>query len=813
MALTANVIVPLAAPKAYSYLVPDEYAAAIKVGMRVEVQFGRKKVYSGLVKSLGESDSTSRMKPILHLLDDQPIVHEQNLSFWEWIGEYYMCTTGEVMLAALPTALKMSSETVIVKNAKADSIPSDISDDAYMIAEALEIQSRLKMEDARGIINKKSVLPYFQELINAEYAFLEEEIKEKYKPRLKQFIRLHASFRDESMMGQLFEMTSRSEKQTRALLAYFQEIKKSPELSKEELIKVSSTDHATIKALEHKGVFELFDKRVSRVSDDNINNPELNVLSDYQHDALDEIKSVFSENKPCLLRGITGSGKTRIYQELIREVFEQGGQVLYLLPEISLTSQMEQRLRELYGPAMMVYHSRLNANKRVEIWKKMFAGQAMVVGARSALLLPFKNLKLIIVDEEHDASYKQQDPAPRYHAKDAAIYLAHKLGARVILGSATPSIESMYLAKSGKFGYVQMLKRFGDSVLPIMEIVDMTQARKQLKTASVFSMVLLEEIEKTLNKKEKVILFQNRRGFSPILECDLCNWRSECIHCDVSLTLHKFSNALKCHYCGYQTAVPDVCPDCGSNQLSLKGFGTEKIEEEILAFFPEVKVGRLDADTARSKTRLEGILDQFESGDIDILVGTQMITKGLDFDNVGLVGVLSADQSLHYPDFRASERTFQLITQVSGRSGRREKRGLVIIQAQQTGHPVIAEILDNDFDAHFTRELSERRQFAYPPFTRLIQITLKHADYNTVEKAAIMLAHGLKSRLGERLLGPAAASVPRVNNKYIFQILIKLEKKVELIDSTKRLIGKGIGYIAKQKGMSTVRVSVDVDPI
>jgi len=812
MPLVAHVIVPLAAPKAYTYLVSDEMSEAIKVGMRVEVQFGRNKVYSGIVKALSHQDSTEKLKLVLNLLDEFPVVHPENIAFWEWIASYYVCTTGEVMLAALPTALKMSSETVIVHNPSMEQIPETISDNAYLIGEALQIQSRLTLDEARKILNIKSIMPVFQELIRVHYAFLEEEVQEKYKPKLKQYVRLAPEFRSEDSYPMLFEKCERSEKQTRALLAFFQLSRKEPEISKEILIKTSETDHATLKAMEGKGLIVLYDKRVSRLSEAAINNPELQVLSDYQQDAMEQIKSGFSENKPVLLRGITGSGKTRMYQELIREVFHKGGQVLYLLPEIGLTAQMQQRLSELYGPSLLVYHSRLNANNRVEIWKKIYEGHSLVVGARSALLLPFKNLQLIIVDEEHDPSFKQQDPAPRYHGKDAALYLAQKMGAQIILGSATPSVESMYLAQKGKFHYVEMLQRYGDSVLPNMHLIDMVQARKQNKVTSIFSIELIEGIEKTLNQKEKVILFQNRRGFSPVLECDLCNWTAECIHCDVTLTLHKFADLMKCHYCGYHTKVPEVCPDCGSSQLQLKGFGTEKIEEEIQIFFPETKVARLDTDTAKSRSKMDYILEEFDSGDIEILVGTQMITKGLDFENVGLVGVLNADQSLHFPDFRSSERTFQLITQVAGRSGRRAKQGKVMIQAHQLSHPVIQEIMQGDFNGHVQRELTERKNFAYPPYIRMIQVTIKHKDPKVSEKAASILAHGLRSKLQERVLGPAAASVPRVNNYYIFHVLLKLEKRQAIIDESKKLLQKGIDYISKQAGMSTVRIQIDVDP-
>jgi primosomal protein N' (replication factor Y) len=810
----AKVIIPLAAPKAYSYKIPEIYQSTIAVGMRVEVQFGNHRIYSGIVLEIAEVDDKTRLKPIISLLDETPIVHPHNMEFWQWIADYYMCTIGEVMLAALPNGLKMSSETVIIRNPEISEIPDGLSDQAYLLAEALSIQNRLRLDDARKILDQNSVIPIFHELVRAEFAYVEEEMKERYKPKLKKYIQLQPEFRSVDQMNQLFELCSRSEKQTRVLLAYFQLSRNQHAISQEELIKAADADSATIKALIDKRILIASEKQVSRVGGrGQIDDPDLVPLSSSQMMAFQKIKLSLGQHKPCLLRGVTGSGKTRIYQELISIVLKAGGQILYLLPEISLTTQMEQRLREQYGEALLVYHSKQNNNNRVEIWKKIYHGHQLVVGARSALLLPFSKLQLIIVDEEHDPSYKQQDPNPRYHGRDAALFLAMQLKSGIVLGSATPSIESMQHASSDKYTYVELLERYGDSQLPTIELIDMPVARKAQRTVSFFSQQLLDAIEQALNRKERIILFQNRRGYAPILECDICKWKSECIHCDVSLTYHKFSDRMKCHYCGFENTIPEQCPDCGSRELKQKGFGTEKIEDELMVFFPDAKIARMDADTMKSKAKLEQLLENFKTGKVEILVGTQMLTKGFDFDNVGLVGVLSADQSLYYPDFRAGERTFQLITQVSGRSGRREKQGLVLIQSDRIEHPVIQEIISNDFNKHFKRELNERAEFGYPPFKRLIQITIKHQQKEVAEKAAYILSHGLKGKLADRILGPAPASVPRVNNKYIFHILLKLEKNAKLITESKDLIERGIQYIKNQRGLSTVRISVDVDPI
>lgn len=811
----ADVIVPLAAPKAYTYLIPEGLSSEVQTGQLVEIQFGKRKLYSGIVQNIRSENSIDRLKPILSVLDDTPAVYGHNIDFWRWIADYYICTPGEVMVAALPAALKMSSETVVIKtdHYKEDEYPDQISDDAFLIAEALNIQQSIKLSDIAKIIDKSSVLPHIKELLDTDYAYLEEEVKSMYKPKTQVFIRLGTDFRDETNIDQLFEACARSEKQTRLLLSYFQLKPVMEHIPRTDVVKHSETDTATVNALVKKGIIDLYDRNISRISEDDLFQPELPPLSDFQQRALEEIKLGFEADKVCLLRGITGSGKTRIYQELINPILKSGGQVLYLLPEISLTSQMEYRLKQQYGPSLYVYHSKLNNQKRAEIWKKIYHGHNLVVGARSSLLLPFKNLKLIIVDEEHDPSYKQQDPAPRYHCRDAAIYLAQHLNANIILGSATPSIESMHSAQKGKYQYVEMLERYGKSVLPEMILVDMVKAKKQLKTASLFSMVLLEAIEHTLNQKERVILFQNRRGFSPVLECDVCAYTSMCIHCDVSLTMHKYERQLRCHYCGYRTDIPTTCPDCGSPSLSLKGFGTEKIEEEIKAFFPEIKIDRLDTDTTRSKGKMTQLLDDFEYGDIEILVGTQMITKGLDFSRVGLVGVLNADQSLHYPDFRSAERTFQLITQVSGRSGRREKPGKVIIQSSQIGHPVINEIKNHDYLSHYQREIKERLEFKYPPYIKLIKVIIKHKDLNLTNKAANILATGLKGHFGDRILGPTPGSIPRINNQYIFNILIKCERNLETINQIKQTLQKGYQYVSKQKGMSNIRIIFDIDPV
>lgn len=815
MPCIASVILPVAVPQAYTYLVPEMWASRLLPGMRVEVEFGKQKRYSGVVLSVSDTDQpVNRLKSLLSLLDETPILHPPQLALWQWMSEYYCCTPGEVLSAALPSALKLNSETYLIRNPNKDYTEEGWSDEAYMILEALSIQEKLALQDIVQIVQRKSVYPIIEEIITREFAFLEEEMREKYKPRTETFLSLHADYRDQGTWPQLFDRTKRSEKQTRILLAYFQLVKHQQPVRKTDLLKQAEADNQALKALLDKNILLSVTRAAAH--------PESNMASDFssgqelagfQAEALSRIRHLFSEKEVVLLRGVTGSGKTRLYEELANEVIAEGGQVLYLLPEISLSAQMEGRLKETYGDAMLAYHSRVSQRKRTEIWKQVCNGHPMVVGARSALFLPFRDLRLVIVDEEHDPSYKQQEPAPRYHARDTAIFMARLFGAKTILGSATPSVESLFSARGGKYGYVEMLERFGLAQLPAVRLIDLKAARLEGRMVSFFSRDMLEGIAHTLQEGNKVLLFQNRRGFAPSQQCTSCGWRAECIHCDVSLTMHRQPGRLKCHYCGYTTAPADTCPDCGSRELELKGFGTEKIEEEIQVHFPDARVARLDADTARTKNRLEAILDQFEEGSIDILVGTQMITKGLDFDHVGLVGVLNADQTLYFPDFRSGERTFQLITQVSGRAGRRDKTGLVLVQAQNTAHPVIGDILHHDLNALYEREIAERRQFLYPPFVRLIQVTLKHKDRQAVDKGADILASYLKKELGERVLGPALPGIPRLRNLFLSTILVKLERKQELLEKAKRLISEGAHQARSQTGLSTLRIIVDVDPM
>ncbi|HFC01037.1 MAG TPA: primosomal protein N', partial [Phaeodactylibacter sp.] len=614
------------------------------------------------------------------------------------------------------------------------------------------------------------------------------------------------------LLEEAFELTARSKKQTEALLAFVQIYKTQKHVRKQDLYKMAGVDSSVLKALEKKSIFELYDREVSRVATYEDILVEKFELTNHQKTAIAELKEKFTKKNTVLLHGVTGSGKTRVYIELIEEAIKKGEQVLYLLPEIALTTQIVARLQKIFGNDIAVYHSRMSNNERVDLWKSVLENKPIILGARSALFLPFKNLKLIIVDEEHDTSFKQYDPAPRYHARDSAIFLAHLHQAKTLLGTATPALETYQNTQEGKYGLVEMKQRFGGIQLPEVVIVNVADEMKRKKMSSHFTSVLLEELVAALGRGEQAILFQNRRGYAPTLRCTTCGWVRECKNCDVSMTYHKQFNNMRCHYCGYQQKIPEECPACGDRNLTIKGFGTEKIEDELKIYIPEAKIARMDYDTVRTKYAHAQIINDFEEKRIDVLVGTQMVTKGLDFDNVGVVGVLSADQLMSFPDFRSSERGFQLMTQVSGRAGRKKKRGKVIIQAFNVAHPVLGEVLQNDFHRFFEREIEERKLFSYPPFQRLIKITLKHKDPRLLNEGTKIYAKFVKERLGFRMIGPAVPGIPRVRGSFLLEIFLKMEKDPKWLAYAKALLIEARHQLQKTKGFSGIRVNVDVDP-
>ncbi len=812
--LYVKVIIPIAVPKTYTYFVPAALVPQIQVGVRVEVQLGRNKRYAALVDELDAPEPVDyKAKPILSVIDQGPIVTLGQLQLWKWMANYYTCTIGEVMSAALPAGFRLASETRVVISPVFDDNYEGLSDKEYLIAEALSIQNELSLEDIRKILNQKTVYPLIQKLLDRKLIYLKEELKNQYKPKVVRCIRLAEPYAsDPNQLEKAFDLLSRSSRQVEAMMALLQLVRKKEIIKCQVVYEMAKVDSAVLKAMEKKGVVELYSQEVSRLGGYEEELADAAELSQQQVEALDSIQEQFEDKSVVLLHGVTGSGKTRVYTELIQKALARGEQVLYLLPEIALSTQITSRLKKIFGDDALVYHSRLNNHERVEMWQKVMEGNSLLIGVRSSLFLPFQNLRLIIVDEEHDTSYKQVDPAPRYNARDTAIYLGQLAGAKVLLGTATPSIESFRNAQQGKYGMTAMPERFGGVELPEMVIVDAGTEQRMKRMHSHFTNQLLEELKAALERGEQAILFKNRRGYAPTMRCVDCNWHSECKNCDVSLTYYKYSQNLRCHYCGFQRALPKTCPACGSHQLVVKGFGTEKIEDELKILLPKARIRRMDFDTVKGKYAHARIINDFEERRIDVLVGTQMVTKGLDFDNVGIVGVLSADHLLQFPDFRASERAFQMITQVSGRAGRKRKQGKVLVQAFDLHHPILPEVVQNDYLHFFERELKERAEFFYPPFSRLIQISLKHKSPELLNEGAKIFVQVLRQGLGERVVGPAVPGIPRVRNLYLLDILLKLERKAPVLAAAKQLIREATIHLHSQKGFSAVRVRVDVDP-
>lgn len=810
-----EVILPLALDKTFTYQVSEAEFHYIKPGMRIAVPFGKTKIYTALALEVHQNQPLHyQAKEIHEIIDEKPIVNPYQLKHWFWIAEYYMCSIGEVYKSAIPSALLLESETIILKNRETEVLKSELSDDEFLVYEALEKQNSIKVQDISAILNKKTVLPVLQKLLAKEVIYLQEEVKENYKPKLIRFVRLHPKYDNENGLKELLETLKNAHKQREVVLKYFQ-LKASTKkpISVKQLSESAETSASIIKSLIDKEIFEEYYLQTDRTDFLAENLQKEIILSEAQNKALEEIKQSFETKNTTLLFGVTSSGKTEVYIELIKEYLQKGRQVLYLLPEIALTTQLVSRLRKHFGNEVAVYHSKYNQNERIEVWNQVLNQSEkakIVIGARSALFLPFQDLGLILVDEEHEQTFKQQDPAPRYHARDTAIVLAELHKAKVLLGSATPSIETFFNTENQKFGLVELTQRFGKTELPKIEIVDLKDKYFRKKMTGHFSDTLLEEITTTLENGEQVILFQNRRGFAPVLECMTCGHIPQCPNCDVSLTYHKQKSQIRCHYCGYAIAKPTHCHACQSVELTTKGFGTEQIQLELEQLFSDKKVIRMDRDTTGGKFGYEKIIDSFKTRESDILVGTQMLAKGLDFDNVGLVGILNADAMLYHPDFRAFERSFQLMTQVSGRAGRSEKQGKVIIQTYNPNHPIIQKVIKNDYVSMYKQELTERQTFEYPPYFRLIKLTLKHRDFEKLKDGSMWLYQSLKNTLGLPVLGPEEPPVSRIRNEYIRTILIKIPTNKNL-KAVKSVITKNLNSFDAIAPYRSIRVGVNVD--
>ncbi|MEG2336291.1 MAG: primosomal protein N' [Bacteroidales bacterium] len=816
--LFIDVLLPLPLPGYFTYRVPQEFNAHLQIGQRVAVPFGKHKIYGALVCAIHEQAPKEYVaKYFMDVLDEQPIVNEMQLHFWHWLSDYYMCTMGEIMSAALPSGFKLTNDTRIVLNPYFDGDVSGLNEKEIQIIQALQVRPELNMNEIAQISGQIKTLPLTKSLRERGIILVKEEIGERYKPKQETYVCWgDAYIENETAQKTIFENAEKKAfKQLEILMAYLRESTKiggNTWVKRSEVLRDIVGGAAALQTLVKKNVFKQKEEFQSRLQTyENTAIPAQIELSDAQNKAYTEIHRAFIDKDVCLLHGVTSSGKTEIYIKLIEQALKQGKQVLYLLPEIALTSQIIERLRKYFGSQVGIYHSRHNEHEKIEIWNHTQDTYRIILGARSAIFLPFSDLGLVIVDEEHDSSFKQQDPAPRYNARDAAIYLASLHKAKTLLGSATPSIESYYNALHDKYGLVNLYTRYGDVHLPTIWVADLKKESKNKSMHGHFSSFLITKIEAALEKKEQVILFQNRRGFSPRLECELCHHTPTCKNCDVTLTYHKAQNQLRCHYCGYSIPVPTHCPECGKDALKIKGFGTEKIEEDLALMLPNIRIARMDLDTTRSKNAYIELIHAFQERKIDVLVGTQMVTKGLDFDNVSVVGILNADNMISFPDFRAYERSFQLMTQVSGRAGRKNGKGDVIIQSYNPYFQVIQDVINNDYMSMYQSQIHERQIFKYPPYYRLLKLSLKHKEEELLQHAAQELAQGMRQVFGGRVLGPEYPMVSRVQGLYIKNILLKIERPAN-INQAKERLQQLIHDFWTRKEYKSIWITIDVDP-
>ena len=808
----AEIIIPLALPKNYTWAIPAELAEGVMIGMRVEVVLGSNKRYAGIIKQiLTEKPAGFNPKPILGVLDEAPIVFPAQLQLWEWMASYYMCTEGEVMQAAVPSHLKISSESIFILNEEANIDSQHLSDTEYIVSEALQIKKQLSLVEIQKLLDKKSVYPIINKLIQKGICSVQETMHDKYTIKVENLLHLHPNYHSEAALEQLLNDWTRAPKQLALLLSFLHLQKTAGHVQQKALLEKSDTTHAQLKALIDKGILVVEKRKIDRLAvDASMGNANLHQLSSAQQLAYDSIVEQMKTHSVNLLHGITGSGKTQVYAALIEQAIQSNQQALYMLPEIALTAQMIRRLKQYFGGKIAIYHSKFNPNERVEIWNKVKSGEIKIVlGARSALFLPYKNLSLIIIDEEHDASYKQQDPAPRYQARDTAIYYANQLGAKVVLGSATPSVETYYNALQKKFGYYHLKERFSEGALPQMLILD---TKKQTDQSAILTPELLEAIRATVAKNKQVILFQNKRGYAPYMICETCGWIPHCKQCDVSLTLHKGKNLLSCHYCGAAYPVVHTCEACGKQSFKQKSFGTEQIEEKLALALPHINIARMDLDNVKGKNEHDHLIQQFEKRAIDVLVGTQMVVKGLDFEHVDLVGIVDADSLLNFNQYRVNERAFQMMEQVSGRAGRKNDQGKVIVQLSQTNHPVIEFVKGHDYHAFYEFEINNRKHFAYPPFSRLMSILFKHKENHIAEEAAHHFLKSLDPMIQKKVMGPAQPIINRIRNKYIWELCVKITKQPQQLQIAKKQLLHFIRLIEVHPRYKSVQIIIDIDP-
>jgi primosomal protein N' (replication factor Y) len=809
----ADIILPLNMPQVLTYGVPIEMQDTLKPGMRVEVALGKNKQYSGIVECLhNDRPETYMVKPVRGIIDKEPVVNELQLKFWRWIGDYYMAAPGEVMQAALPAHLKLMGETRLQWIAEPD-VYVEWSAEAWLAVDALQIKTAITITELREIVGARYLAAVLNELLEHEAVRINEALEQSYKPRKERIVVLAEVYEDEKAMMYLFEKLQRAPKQLELLMAYTELKIKHGFVRQTDLLDRAKATAAQLKALADKDVFFIREQEIDRLPASNIAATKEVAFTPVQQTAYDELNKGLTEKNVALLQGVTGSGKTLLYIHKIREALAQGKQAILLLPEIAVTTQLVSRLIAYFGDDLGVYHSHFSNNERVEIWEKVRKGiYKVVVGPRSALWLPYSSLGIVIVDEEHDGSYKQRDPAPRFNARDAAIYLANLYDSKVILGSATPSLESLYNVQQGKYAYASLKERYMGLNMPQIELVNPKVADPLKDKKTILSPLLQEAIADALKNKKQVILFQNRRGYTPFQQCTVCGWIPQCTNCAVSLTYHKSTGKLHCHYCGLKAAPTQACPQCASSSMTSKSFGTEKVEEEVQQLFPKAKVARMDVDSMRNKNSITELFDKLEKHKIDILVGTQMVVKGLDLASVSLVGIISADSILSYPDFRVNERAFQLMEQVSGRAGRADGAGKVLIQTYNLTHPTLHMVKEHSVSSFYRSEIKYREQFAYPPFSRLIKIVFRHRDEAKAMQAAGLMAEALQKVPNITVQGPGPAIIARVRDQYIQEIWLKCPKDNKLIDTVKDFLKAQRQHILNQRGYSNVQIVFDVDP-
>ena len=821
----AEVILPLPLYSTFTYAIPDEMAAEVQVGSRVLVQFGKKKYYTAIVECLHSNEPKGYdVKPLMAVLDSSPVVRYPQLKLWHWIADYYLCAPGDVFKAAVPTGLKPESETFLSLNPDYEpdeTNPFKMSERQAVIVQHLQEKKRLKISEIEGETGYKNVASLVNRLMEAGIVEIDEKVVERYRAKKTTYVRLAFERGDSERLHECFRLVTRSRQQEKALIAYLDlsgwmsptgDLK---DVERDKLLEVSGVSPAVLRALVDKRIMQVVKKSVNRFGVNSNERPiELSPLSESQSKALIEITEGFKSHQVQLLHGVTGSGKTEVYTHLIAKTLDQGNQVLFLVPEISLTTQLSDRLRKVFGKRLLVYHSKFSDSERVDIWRRLRTTNEplVVLGVRSSVFLPFARLGLIIVDEEHEASFKQYDPAPRYNARDAALVLAGMHGAKSLLGSATPSVETYFKATNGKYGLVTLSERFDGATLPDVEIVDMKEMRKKKEVKGILSSPLRKRILNTLADKKQVIMFQNRRGFAPVVVCDQCGWAPKCQNCDVSLVYHKNLSLLRCHYCGFTRTLPQLCPACGQNGIRIFGYGTERIAEELHEEFSDYRVARMDLDTTRNKDAYQEIIEEFARHETDILVGTQMVSKGLDFGDVRTVGVLNADTLLNFPDFRSNERAYNMLEQVAGRAGRRREKGSVVIQTVNPDHEVLKYVKAHDYASYYKAEIEDRAKFAYPPFTKIINIFLKNKDAMACDHAAVTLAKAMRQVFGERVLGPEKPFVSRVATWYLQSIMLKVEAGASM-KKVKDLLRQITASIAADPAIRTSQIYYDVDPV